>query len=262
MAARSRDTGRRRCPRRCMALRTCPLASALYGSSAAGLGADQVHRQPGLPPPGRPARWTAATAGAASPVRSAMTRLPRLTRLVRQDPLAAGHDRPGRQLLRARSGRRRVLSPSAGLWRWPPGCPTGSCSTGWRRPRRLARQVTPRRGPAVNTVSSVPGDQGQDQAAGQQRQHHAVAGERRVQAHAALLAAPRAQLAAVCLHVSIEFPRVVGNLDVDRRETRVVPFRFAAKVHKHLSGKSERSPQYEPAGRRTARAQSSLHGRR
>jgi hypothetical protein len=59
-----------------------------------------------------------------------------------------------------------------------------------------------------------------------------------VQPHAAFPAAPRAQLPPVCLHISIKLPRVVGNLDVDRREARVVPFRFAAKVHKHLSGKS------------------------
>ena len=41
----------------------------------------------------------------------------------------------------------------------------------------------------------------------------------------------RAQLTAVGLHVAIEFPGIVGNDNVDRRETRVVPFRFAAKVH-------------------------------
>jgi hypothetical protein len=45
------------------------------------------------------------------------------------------------------------------------------------------------------------------------------------------MTAPGAQLAAICLHVSIEFPSIVGNLDVDRREAKVVPVRFAAKVH-------------------------------
>jgi hypothetical protein len=59
-----------------------------------------------------------------------------------------------------------------------------------------------------------------------------------VQAHPAFPAAPRAHLPPVCLHIPIKLPRVVGNLYVDRREARVVPFRFAAKVHKHLSGKS------------------------
>jgi hypothetical protein len=59
-----------------------------------------------------------------------------------------------------------------------------------------------------------------------------------VQAHPALPPPQRALLAAVCLHVSIEFPRVVGYLDVDRREAEVIPLRFAAKVHKHLSGQS------------------------
>jgi hypothetical protein len=33
------------------------------------------------------------------------------------------------------------------------------------------------------------------------------------------MAAAGALLTVVRLHVSIEFPRVVGNLDVDRRET-------------------------------------------
>jgi hypothetical protein len=43
------------------------------------------------------------------------------------------------------------------------------------------------------------------------------------------LAAPlRAQLPEVRLHVAIEFPRVVGNLDVDRWQASIVPFRFAA----------------------------------
>jgi hypothetical protein len=37
-----------------------------------------------------------------------------------------------------------------------------------------------------------------------------------------------AQLTAIRLHVAIEFPRVIGNLDVDRGETEVVPFRIAA----------------------------------
>ncbi len=38
----------------------------------------------------------------------------------------------------------------------------------------------------------------------------------------------RAQLAVIRLHVAIEFPRVIGNLDVDRGQTEVVPFRIAA----------------------------------
>ncbi|HEY5362223.1 MAG TPA: hypothetical protein VIJ82_31830 [Streptosporangiaceae bacterium] len=49
--------------------------------------------------------------------------------------------------------------------------------------------------------------------------------------HPALPPTQCAQLTPVGLHVSIEFPCVVGNLNVDRREPRVVPFRFAAKVH-------------------------------
>jgi hypothetical protein len=52
-----------------------------------------------------------------------------------------------------------------------------------------------------------------------------------VQPHPALTPTESAQLTSVCLHVSIEFPSIVGNLNVDRREAKVVPFRFAAKVH-------------------------------
>ena len=81
-----------------------------------------------------------------------------------------------------------------------------------------ARQVTLAVRPGGEHRQQRPRDQGQDQAAGQQRQHDPVAGERRVQPHAAFPAAPRAQLPPVCLHISIELPRVVGNLDVDRRE--------------------------------------------
>jgi hypothetical protein len=32
----------------------------------------------------------------------------------------------------------------------------------------------------------------------------------------------------VGLHVTVKFPRIVGNLDVDRWQASVVPFRFAA----------------------------------
>jgi hypothetical protein len=52
-----------------------------------------------------------------------------------------------------------------------------------------------------------------------------------VQPHPALLPAQGTQLTPVCLHVSIELPSIVGNLNVDRREARIIPFRFAAKVH-------------------------------
>ena len=61
-----------------------------------------------------------------------------------------------------------------------------------------------------------PGDQGQRQAAGQQRQHHAVAAQRPTSRRVAAAPAQRAQLAMVGLHVAIEFPGVVGDLDVDR----------------------------------------------
>ena len=50
-------------------------------------------------------------------------------------------------------------------------------------------------------------------------------------AHAPLLPPQRALLPTVGLHVTFEFPGIVGNDNVDRREARVVPFRFAAKVH-------------------------------
>jgi hypothetical protein len=47
-------------------------------------------------------------------------------------------------------------------------------------------------------------------------------------AHPALLAAFSLQLAVVRLDIPIQFPRVVGNLDVDPRQSSVVPIRFAA----------------------------------
>jgi len=48
----------------------------------------------------------------------------------------------------------------------------------------------------------------------------------------------RAQLTVVCLHVTIEFPGIIGNLDVDRGKARIVPVGFTANVHAHLSGVS------------------------
>jgi len=49
----------------------------------------------------------------------------------------------------------------------------------------------------------------------------------------AALAAQRAQLTLVGLHVPLEFPRIVGNHDVDRWQTEVIPFGIAASVHPH-----------------------------
>jgi hypothetical protein len=40
--------------------------------------------------------------------------------------------------------------------------------------------------------------------------------------------AQRALLTAVRLHVPIKFPRVIGDLDVNRWQAKVIPFRFAA----------------------------------
>jgi hypothetical protein len=37
----------------------------------------------------------------------------------------------------------------------------------------------------------------------------------------------------ICLHVAIEFPRVVGYLDVDRWQAVVVPPWVAANIHAH-----------------------------
>ena len=72
------------------------------------------------------------------------------------------------------------------------------------------------------------GNERQDQAAGQQGQHDAVPGERAVQPEPALAAALRAQLPVVRLHVTVKIPRIIGDLDVDRWQASVVPFRFAA----------------------------------
>jgi hypothetical protein len=83
------------------------------------------------------------------------------------------------------------------------------------------------------------GDEGQDQAAGEQRQDNAVFGQRPADSVLALLAPRGPLLAVVRLHVTIEFPRVIGNLDVDRWQASFVPFRFAAWVHSYLSDRSE-----------------------
>jgi hypothetical protein len=59
-----------------------------------------------------------------------------------------------------------------------------------------------------------------------------------VQPSEAALPSQSAQLTTVCLHVTIEFPGIVGNLDVDRGEAEVIPVWFTANVHAHLSGMS------------------------
>ncbi len=45
----------------------------------------------------------------------------------------------------------------------------------------------------------------------------------------------RSQLPAVSLHVSVEFPGIIRNLDVDRWQTVIVSPGVAASVHAHLS---------------------------
>ncbi len=50
-----------------------------------------------------------------------------------------------------------------------------------------------------------------------------------------------ALFAIVSLHIASELPSVIGDLDVDRWQAKVVPLRFAAKVHAHLSGTEQRS---------------------
>jgi hypothetical protein len=52
-----------------------------------------------------------------------------------------------------------------------------------------------------------------------------------------------AQLTVISLHVTIEFPRVIGNLYVDRWQAEIVPSRVAAKVQPApLSGMSGNVP--------------------
>src|SRR5215469_18786960 len=76
------------------------------------------------------------------------------------------------------------------------------------------------------------------------------------------LAAPlRAQLPEVCLHVAVELPRVVGNLDVDRWQASIVPFRFAAWVHAYLSSGANVYFQYGPVTPAAARPGPGRSGR-
>src|ERR1035441_4112610 len=56
------------------------------------------------------------------------------------------------------------------------------------------------------------------------------------------VAPQRALLAMVKLPIAVKFPRIVGDLDVDRWQAKVVPLRFAAKVHAYLSGNEQRLP--------------------
>jgi hypothetical protein len=74
-----------------------------------------------------------------------------------------------------------------------------------------------------------------------------------MQAPAALAAPLRPQLPVVRLHVTVELPRVVGNLDVDRWQASIVPFRFAAWVHAYLSTGANVYFQYEPVTAPAAR---------
>jgi hypothetical protein len=39
------------------------------------------------------------------------------------------------------------------------------------------------------------------------------------------------------LDIAVKLPSIVGNLDVNRWQARIVPFRFAARTHMHLSGR-------------------------
>jgi hypothetical protein len=48
--------------------------------------------------------------------------------------------------------------------------------------------------------------------------------------------APGAQLTAIGLHVTVELPGIVRDLDVHGWQVIVVPFRVPANVHVHLSG--------------------------
>ena len=68
----------------------------------------------------------------------------------------------------------------------------------------------------------------------------------------------RAQLAVVGLHVTVEFPRIVWNLDVDRRQTALVPLGFAAHLHGHLPSPAEQSCGAGVAPRPTRRVAEAL----
>src|SRR5262249_62209972 len=80
---------------------------------------------------------------------------------------------------------------------------------------------------------------------GTPRRARAGGDERPRQPTGASAPAQRAEFTVIGLHVAVEFPRVVGDLDVGRWQAVVVPSRFAANVHAHLSGMSGHvHPQY------------------
>jgi len=89
-------------------------------------------------------------------------------------------------------------------------------------------------------------DKSQDQAASQQRQDNAFLAKGAAQPQASPLPPKGALLPVVSLHVTIELPRIIGDLDVDRWQASVVPFRFAAWVHAYLSSGANVYFQYGP----------------
>ena len=86
---------------------------------------------------------------------------------------------------------------------------------------------------AANMISRVLVISARRRQPATQRQGHLVAVQRPAQAVGPLPPPQGPQLAMIGLHVAVERPRVVGNLDVDRGQAKVVPLRFAANVHPH-----------------------------
>ena len=175
-----------------------------------------------------------ADAGSRCPTASHRVGWPRPLPSARTCPRGAGRGWPAGRLCAL------LCRPDAPPVGFAP--PAGPVAAAGRRPSR-ARTRQPGRfwsEVAVKTVSSVPVIRArirQQASSGSTMPSLASAPRSRC---AALLAPLRALLAVVRLHVTVEFPRVIGNLDVDRWQASFVPFRFAAWVHAYLSDRSER----------------------
>src|ERR1019366_4620479 len=117
-----------------------------------------------------------------------------------------------------------------------------TAGVGVTRAGPLAAELVAAAGPGREDGEQRSRDEREDETGRQQGQDHAVACHRRSPATMAQVTPQRALLAMVKLHIAVKFPRIVGDLDVDRWQAKVVPLRFAAKVHAYLSGNEQRLP--------------------
>jgi len=102
----------------------------------------------------------------------------------------------------------------------------------WCRGRGV-RQDRGRGGADAEDRQQRPGDHGQGDAGRDERKDRAVPAHRAERPVPARTAAAGSLLAMVGEHLAVEFPGVIRNLDVDRRQAAVIPPRFSARVHRH-----------------------------